>query len=290
MSFKVISSYNEGDIIRSTATTSWIDRRLLGFTLPEADLDSVEDFINKQLASRDLLLGGTKYRFCNFLEGVVRVRNGIITDYGFSNYSDMYRSKSFPSTPNHQALGIPSQAFPIRRDCIATKDDVTFVQTVGCRTQSPEVIGGMVGCAVGGGVTPLVYPVGCNLGKRVGRKFAKELTAFPPIWTTLSLTIKLDGSTKQVLKAHSLFPSVSFYRLSGPDYVQVAYVQVSSPYDARTYIEQWKTGGWGHGNPWNIPSPKSWSDNHNGDIHPQAPAFHAGTGNFKNAGHMDTHQ
>lgn len=242
-------------IVRSAATTSWIDERLFGPALPEVDWGSEARYTNNRSVGRDLIVGQSAYRFANFLEATIRVQNHRIVASDFTHASDLYRSPSF--------FDIESEPFAVRRSRIASPEAVTFKQLVGCRTRSPEVIAGVVGGVVGGGVgfnigTVLGAVAGGVVGHRVGREVVEEFMVFPPIWAEISLTIYATGRTECELIRHSLFPSLCFYSQRRD---RAERYQRESIYDARLLIDRWKQRGWGSGNPWNIPNPQGWGDN-----------------------------
>ena len=275
--------------IRSVATASWIDQNQ---KLPLVDKNSTETYLNNDKVTRSFLLSGEGYRFCNFLEVEVTAKDGRITGGRFMKASGMYAPPSF--------FGIDSEKFDIIKEHTPyAGKDVTFVQTVGARTHSPEVIGGVVGGGVGGGVVvvagrvltrlPLPGPwglatkgAGIGLGYLVGRETAEENFALPPIWTTISLKVYADGKTEQKVVKHSLFPSMSFFRQTKDPSL---YVRARPVYDAMEFLETWKRSGWGEGNPWKIPDPRGqFGDGRTGALHPQSPAFPAGAGNFRGSG------
>lgn len=129
---------------------------------------------------------------------------------------------------------------------------------------SPEVIGEAVGSAAA--------PLGGALPGIIGRKVAHYLTGFPPIWTTLTLTLFADGRFQGAVICHSLFPSMSFYEIteSNPPTegraiskprASCTYKARGTAYDGVPNLEKWKKDGWGaigpspsgpcNGNPWN---------------------------------------
>jgi hypothetical protein len=145
------------------------------------------------------------YRFVNFLEATIDfdMSGRQIVGTSFTAASGLYRNPSY--------LGIHSDPFRIIRACSIAKDFVVFIQTVGCRTVSPEVIGEAVGSVVGGWVSPSVGPI---MGDRVGRKVAHSY-GYPPIWTSVALTIHCDGRSAGKVLSQSLFPSMTFYADAG---------------------------------------------------------------------------
>jgi hypothetical protein len=230
---------------RSAATVSWIDPAT---ELPEVDQNKP----NGPTTTRQFLTGNAGFRFCNFIEAWISYDTAVraITGYGFNEAtSKIYRAPSFAKIPSH--------VFPRKPDVGVAGDAVTFTQIIGARTQSPEVIGGIVGGVVGG-----------VAGGYVGEKVAHKVSGFPPIWSQLRLKIFNDGRFEVQLLQHSLFPSLTLYkvRLDGAsqsnNYDRVSIVGASY-YDAVPSLENWKKEGWGPvrgglisgptaGNPWGV--------------------------------------
>lgn len=219
---------------RSAATVSWID--------PATELPEVDNIKpNGPTTTRQFLTGSAGFRFCNFIEAWVSYDTAVraVTGYGFNEAtSKIYRAPSFAKIPSH--------VFPRRPDVSVARDAVTFTQIIGARTQSPEVIGGAVGAGVGAGFGP----VGGVVGGYVGEKVAHKVTGFPPIWSQLRLKIFNDGRFEVHLLQHSLFPSLTLYkvRLDGANqsnnYDRVDIVGASY-YNAVPSLEKWKKEGWG---------------------------------------------
>ena len=259
-------------IVHSVASLSWIDPRLYDAkSLPEVDRGGDPG----QIMTRDRILGKTAYRFANFLEAYVVVNTKKeVEKYGFTSDSGMYMS------PSYRAIEPEAFAEKTERFLLDNNRGVRFVQTVGCKTISPETIGGSTGMrTVAGALGIPRYYEGINemtrmvskLGYDVGRKVAEQILVFPPIWTQLELTIYSDGSFEGNLVRHSIFPSVSFYlqryTVEAFTYNTTSYTELST-YDARTVIDNWRSTGWGilsastplqgpvAGNPWGIPDPR----------------------------------
>lgn len=255
-------------IVHSTASMSWIDPRLYD---PE-DLPEVDRSGNPgSYVSRTTVLGRQVYRFANFLEAYIEVSNqSKIVDTGFTGDSDLYYRPSF--------RGIMPKKYATIRDSQENPDgkSVRFVQTVGCKTVSPETIGSrdavkktdtMLGIHPNWG-----GPIGVqleNLASHFGEKAAENFSVFPPIWTELELVISTDGSFSSALLRHSLFPSCSYYEQMYAVELLASnserYAQADN-YDAREEIKEWRSSGWGPlktsipgptaGNPWHVPDPR----------------------------------
>ena len=171
-------------IVHSIATYSWIDQRLYDKEdLPEVDhFSSAPDGVD-----RAAVISRHGYRFCNFLEAFIVVDNQQhIVDRGFTTDSTMYYGPSF--------RGIMPFAFADIRSSTAGADgkSVKFVQTVGCKTVSPETIGAreavrtidaILGIHPGWG-----GPIGVQAegpAARAGATAAENLRVYPPIWTRI---------------------------------------------------------------------------------------------------------
>jgi hypothetical protein len=251
---------------RSIASLSWID--------PQTGLPAVDMRGNPgERIQRSAILAKQGYRFANFLEASISVIGpmlSVVGDFGFTKESGMYRSLSYGN--------IPSEPFSIKRTTTYIDDGVRFKQTVGARTQSPEI---------------LAERMGGPFGSVISRGIAEEAFALPPIWTELELTIYYDGRYAGKLLRHSLFPSISFYygskimKLLGAEVVSSPgpgglplgvivdledtgkFYYKMSDYDAVLKLKNWKDRGWGPlrdaypsgpvgGNPWDIPSPRGF--------------------------------
>jgi hypothetical protein len=233
----------------SAATLSWID--------PRTGLPEVDD--KGQPASSLSFDGVTREENCRFshlLSCSIVVSNGKIVERYAADESNIYLRPSF--------LGTTPQRYEVRRDFTSwNAQQATFVQTVGCRTQAPEVIGGTGGEIAGdiaGAFVPIIGPeIGPRAGKRIGRELAELAETFPPIWTRISIVLFANGRYQALVKARSLFPSMSFYES------QVAVGRVSTKgltwkrkgaaYNAIPHYQAWRAQGWGKGNPWLVKSP-----------------------------------
>ena len=130
--------------------------------------------------------------------------------------------------------------------------------TVGARTTAPEV---GLGCAIGSisGFAMASIPGaldGCVLGANV---LGDSRVVFPPIWTTLSITVAPSGDCEFKLHRHSLFPNHSVYmRMPTGDLDPTTPFDLIQKVDQHNNVELWRQNGWGSleesgfGNPWGI--------------------------------------
>lgn len=257
-----------GRIVHSVGSMSWINPSLYHPTdLPEVDRNPPGASLQKQA-----FFARSGYRFANFLEGYVVVNaRGEISEYGYTDLSDLYYGASFRGI-------MPTPYAPNRRPASLAGDrkSVVFVQTVGCKTVSPETIGAREGVKTVNsllGIHPnFGGPLGVqaqSLGAKAGWKGGENVRVFPPIWTELRLTIHADGTSDGQLVGHSLFPSVTFYQQSyGRESLGTTdastYRQVKV-YDGNPHMNRWRSSGWGlskstggpsSGNPWSVADPR----------------------------------
>lgn len=217
----------------SCATLSWID--------PVTELKEVDDGPPDEALGIDGITKVDNCRFSHLLTASIVVEDGRITRGYFDRQSGLHARLSYKDTE--------SQHYPVRRDMTSrTTEQAVFIQTVGCRTNAPGIIGGWAGGAL---AVQQGYPY--ELGSTVGSEVAKRLKSFPPIWTTLQLIIHADGRWDAKLLRSSIFPSLSFYK--GVPKNQAREGQISAwkrqyEYDGVPHYARWLEVGWGAGNPW----------------------------------------
>lgn len=231
------------------ATLSWIDPAA---NLPEYDRGGAPE----AALTYNGITQTPNCRFSNLLVCSIHVDNGKIVDRSIRPLSGLYERKSF--------LGTNPQHYVVRRDATRwTSEQATFVQTVGCRTQAPEVIGGWTG-EKGGEiaadlVNPIFGPLGRKIGRQIGKGTAEAVSAFPPIWTTLSVFMHASGVCTATVKVHSLFPSMSFYTTEAVKaprmFTPMLWQRKDDPYNGVPHYGEWQKGGWGKGNPWLVNHP-----------------------------------
>jgi hypothetical protein len=119
-----------------------------------------------------------RFRFANELRAWIEVEDGRVVDSGYSGGGHM------GSTTVALGLGhitIPAVSFPdLRADPVVTATTATFVQTTGGRTGAP-------------------------LPRRINRPPFLKIVA-PTVWTTLTLTLRADGSRDYALSGASKMP------------------------------------------------------------------------------------
>ncbi len=232
----------------SICSLSWIDKRT---GLREQDGAGPPSIIHGYQVTRED--DALPFRFLNLLEATILVdesRSPRIVSSNWTSASKIYQNPSYGK--------INSEAFPTKQSILPSPDRVVFRQTVGARTVSPEVIAQTVGA--GGGIV-----TGVPFADKIARKVAHEFFGYPPIWTTLQLTLFADGRSEGAVLCHSLFPSMNFYARprgsANAPLVTSRYSLVGPPYDALQHLDEWQSRGWGppqnksgpcEGNPWGL--------------------------------------
>jgi hypothetical protein len=241
----------------SAATLSWIDPEAAKkYLLPEWDHGGEPD----RTLTFPEVTETPNCRFAHLLACWIVVEGGKIVRRGAFSASGLHERKSF--------LGTHPQDYETRRDFTEwTSEQAIFVQTVGCRTQAPEVIGGRTGedaargaadGAFGPIIGPAVGPIVGPIGRQIGKGAAEAVSAFPPIWTRIAIYMHAGGACAAEVRANSLFPSMTYYES------RVAQTNVPPPgllwtkrsgYDGVPHYKAWLVQGWGNGNPWLVDHP-----------------------------------
>ena len=237
--------------VYSAAALSWIDPAA---KLPEYDGANGPD---DPLTAAGVIQ--TKNcRFAHLLVCQITLNDsGNIVGHSIVSPSGLHtRLSAFDTAPQRYAVRTDISKF--------NSQSATFVQTVGCRTQAPEVVGGRageeIGGAVGAGINPGLMSPGRKVGRVLGKLLTEKVLVFPPIWTTLAITITSDGLCYGQVTAHSLFPSVSFYltdrqTMSRQDQSVSFLWNKIGGYDGVPNLDSWQQQGWGKGNPWRVNHP-----------------------------------
>jgi Cyclic nucleotide-binding domain len=143
--------------------------------------DAVDDSVLKKLEEDDAM------RFANQLKAWIDVKDGTVVGAGYNGGSIV---GSTTVKLGSKSVKIPAVAFPdIQAGPVMGVDSATFTQTAGGRTGSP-------------------------LPRRIDRAPFIRLTA-PTAWTTLSLTIGIDGSASFEVVGASPFPRHWIYGTDG---------------------------------------------------------------------------
>jgi len=131
-----------------------------------------------RLVDHNALLDADAVRFANRLEGWIEVQDGKIVDHGHLGQGRLGRTQLKLGSIG---MAFPAVAFPdLRPEPTVTSTEVTFVQTAGGRT-------------------------GVAAPRRVSRPPFVQIAA-PSAWSTLTLTIRADGSSERGLIGASPFP------------------------------------------------------------------------------------
>lgn len=137
----------------------------------------------------EALRAADRFRFANRLEAWIEIEDGRITDAGYGGGS----AGLMGSTTARLRVGtitLAGVSFPELRSEPAYRDDaVRFVQTVGGRTGFP-------------------------LPRAVNRPPFVQFLA-PPVWTTLAVTMHVDGRVDPEVVGASAFPRHWFYDAGG---------------------------------------------------------------------------
>jgi Cyclic nucleotide-binding domain len=182
--------------IEATATSmSWIPSESVwsgmrrGFELGLAHWDDPPPDILAGTDEVHALCREDRFRFANVLAGWVDVEDGRITAAGVGGDSGLVMGSTTVRVARvgatFRAVSLPT----LRPEPEHAEDAVTFVQTVGGRTGVP-------------------------LPRRVARRPFVQWTA-PTVWTTLSLTLRADGSSDVRLDGASTFPRHWVYGADG---------------------------------------------------------------------------
>jgi hypothetical protein len=154
------------------------------------------------------------FRFANELRAWVDVEDGEIVDAGYSPGSTGRMSTTIAKVGPAEVTFRPVPFPDLRADPRQLGRSVTFVQTAGGRTGIPAP-------------------------RRVRRKPFFQLSA-PSCWTTLSLTIRADGTSEHTVKGASPFPRHWVYDDKGrlTDKVGI------------TDFKEWYVEAFGRNSPW----------------------------------------
>jgi hypothetical protein len=137
-----------------------------------------DDPLPDHIDDLEALRAADRFRFANELRAWIDVENGRVIDAGYSGGGHM-GSTTVALGFGH--ITIPAVEFPdLRADPIVTATTATFTQTTGGRTGAP-------------------------LPRRINRPPFLKIVA-PTVWTTLTLTLRADGSNEYAVSGASKMP------------------------------------------------------------------------------------
>jgi hypothetical protein len=175
----------------SVTSVSWIPSELVsgplkaGFAVGMAHYDDPPPDVIESLAE---LHAAERFRFANHLAAWIEVAHGRVVDAGYSGRG--YISSTRMAWGPRREVRFQPTAFPeIRSTPEITATQARFSQTIGGRTGAP-----------------LPRPV-------TGRPFFQWMA--PTVWTTLTLTIRADGTARGELTGASPFPRHWVYDHAG---------------------------------------------------------------------------
>ena len=153
----------------SVTSVSWIPSEAMSGPLRvpvDLGFGHYDDPLPDHIDDLEALRAADRFRFANDLRAWIEVENGRVLDAGYSGGGHIGATTVALGVGN---ITIPAVSFPdIQRDPVITATSATFIQTTGGRTGAP-------------------------LPRRITRPPFLKITA-PTVWTTLSLTVRADGS------------------------------------------------------------------------------------------------
>ena len=165
----------------SITSVSWIPSEAMTGPLRvpvDMGIGHYDDPLPDHIEDLEALRETDKFRFANELRAWIEVEDGRVVDAGYSAGGHM-GSTTVALGVGH--ITIPAVSFPdIQHDPVITATTATFTQTTGGRTGAP-------------------------LPRRISRPPFLKVTA-PTVWTTLTLTIRADGSHSFEVSGASKMP------------------------------------------------------------------------------------
>jgi Cyclic nucleotide-binding domain len=166
----------------SVTTVSWIPSEAVTGPVNKNVFDSgmthYDDPLPDVLGDLEQWKDEDRYRFANELSAWIEVDDGKITDAGYSG--GLHLNSTTVRVGKKAAVFQPISLPTIQADPVITDDGATFTQTVGGRTGLPSP-------------------------RRVNHPPFVQFRA-PIVWTTLTLTIRPDGTCEYELEGASKFP------------------------------------------------------------------------------------
>jgi hypothetical protein len=178
----------------SVTSVSWIPSDSVsglyqaGFAVGASRSDDPPPDTIKDLAELDALHAGERFRFANRLAAWIEVENGHVVDAGYSGRGYISRTR-FGWGPHREVAFAPAGFPELRTEPGITATGARFSQTTGGRTGAP-----------------MPRPV-------TGKPYVQWLA--PTVWTTLTLTIGIDGSAHGQMTGASPFPRHWIYDPQG---------------------------------------------------------------------------
>jgi hypothetical protein len=165
----------------SVMSVSWIPTEAMSGPLRvpvDLGLGHYDDPLPDHIDDIEALRAADRFRFANELHAWIEVEDGRIVDAGYSGRGHMGATTMSLGVGS---ITIPAVEFPdIKAAPVITATSATFVQTTGGRTGAP-------------------------LPRRINRPPYIRIVA-PTVWTTLSLTIRADGSHDYEVNGASTMP------------------------------------------------------------------------------------
>ena len=173
-------------ITSSVTSVSWIPSEAMSGPLRvpvDIGIGHYDDPLPSHIDDLEALRVADRFRFANALRAWIDVEDGRVVDAGYEGRG--YIGATTLSV-GIRSVTIPAVLFPdIRHDPIVTATSATFTQTAGGRTGAP-------------------------LPRRINRPPYLKVVA-PAVWTTLSLTIRVDGSHDFEMSGASKMPRHFIY-------------------------------------------------------------------------------
>ena len=178
----------------SVTSVSWIPSESVsglyqgGFAAGASHSDDPPPDVIKDLAELDALHAAERFRFANRLAAWIEVENGHVVDAGYSGRGYISRTR-FGWGPHREVTFQPAKFPELRTEPDITATGARFSQTTGGRTGAP-----------------MPRPV-------TGKPYVQWLA--PTVWTTLALTVGIDGSAHGEMTGASPFPRHWIYDPQG---------------------------------------------------------------------------
>ena len=178
----------------SVTSVSWIPSDSVsglyeaGFAVGASHSDDPPPDVIKDLAELDALRAAERFRFANRLAAWIEVEDGRVVDAGYSGRGYISRTR-FGWGPHREVTFAPAEFPELRMEPDVTATGARFSQTTGGRTGAP-----------------MPRPV-------TSKPYVQWLA--PTVWTTLALTIGIDGSARGEMTGASPFPRHWIYDPQG---------------------------------------------------------------------------